>query len=58
MSNKELTSQFLIPTVIEKLIMVNELMIFILVYSKDRIIFLGTEINDHIANVIIAQLLF
>lgn len=25
---------------------------------KDRIIFLGTEINDHIANVVIAQLLF
>ena len=25
---------------------------------KDRIIFLGTEINDHIANLVIAQLLF
>jgi ATP-dependent Clp protease protease subunit len=25
---------------------------------QDRIIFLGTEINDHVANVIIAQLLF
>ena len=25
---------------------------------KDRIIFLGTEINDHVANTIIAQLLF
>ena len=46
MSNKELTSQFLIPTVMKKLIMVNELMIFILVYSKIDI-FLGTEINDH-----------
>ncbi len=25
---------------------------------KDRIIFLGTEINDHVANVVIAQMLF
>jgi len=25
---------------------------------KDRIIFLGTDINDHVANVIVAQLLF
>ena len=25
---------------------------------KDRIIFIGTEINDHIANVVVAQLLF
>lgn len=25
---------------------------------KDRIIFLGTEINDHVANVVIAELLF
>ena len=25
---------------------------------KDRIVFLGTEINDHVANVVIAQLLF
>ena len=25
---------------------------------KDRIIFLGTEINDHVANVVVAQLLF
>ncbi len=25
---------------------------------KDRIIFLGTEINDHVANVVIAQLLY
>lgn len=25
---------------------------------KDRIIFIGTEINDHVANVVIAQLLF
>src|SRR5262245_32285408 len=25
---------------------------------QDRIVFLGTEVNDHVANVIIAQLLF
>src|ERR1700736_3459328 len=25
---------------------------------KDRIVFIGTEINDHVANVVVAQLLF
>lgn len=25
---------------------------------KDRIIFIGTEIDDHVANVVVAQLLF
>src|SRR5689334_5222293 len=25
---------------------------------KDRIVFLGTEIDDHVANVVVAQLLF
>src|ERR1700738_1697206 len=25
---------------------------------KDRIIFIGSEINDHVANVVVAQLLF
>jgi ATP-dependent Clp endopeptidase proteolytic subunit ClpP len=52
------TSQFLIPTVIEK---TNYGERAYDIYSRllqDRIIFLGTEVNDQVANVIIAQLLF
>ena len=32
--------------------------ISILAFLKDRIIFIGTEITDHVANVVVAQLLF
>ncbi len=52
------TSQYLIPTVIEK---TNYGERAYDIYSRllqDRIIFLGTEVNDQVANVIIAQLLF
>ncbi len=51
-------SQYLIPTVIEK---TNYGERAYDIYSRllqDRIIFLGTEVNDQVANVIIAQLLF
>ena len=51
MSNKELTSQFLIPTVIEKTNYGERAYDIYSRLLKDRIIFLGTEINDHIANV-------
>lgn len=53
-----ITSQYLIPTVIEK---TNYGERAYDIYSRllqDRIIFLGTEVNDQVANVIIAQLLF
>ncbi len=52
------TSQYLIPTVIEKSAGGERAYD---IYSRlliDRIIFLGTEINDQVANAIIAQLLF
>lgn len=52
------TSQYLIPTVIEKSAAGERAYD---IYSRlliDRIIFLGTEINDQVANAIIAQLLF
>lgn len=48
----------LIPTVIEQ---TNRGERAYDIYSrllKDRIIFLGTEINDHVANLVVAQLLF
>ncbi|MFH1404969.1 MAG: ATP-dependent Clp endopeptidase proteolytic subunit ClpP [Patescibacteria group bacterium] len=54
----EIKSQILIPTVIEK---TNQGERVYDIYSrllKDRIIFLGTAIDDNVANLIIAQMLF
>jgi len=58
MTNKQPTSQFLIPTVVEK---TNYGERAYDIYSRlliDRIIFLGSAIDDHVANTVIAQLLF
>jgi ATP-dependent Clp protease protease subunit len=55
---KQISSSILIPTVIEK---TNAGERAYDIYSrllKDRIIFLGTAINDGVANTVIAQLLF
>jgi ATP-dependent Clp protease protease subunit len=54
----ELKSSFLIPTVIEKTHMGERAYDIYSRLLKDRIIFLGTEIDDTIANLVIAQLLF
>jgi len=54
----EVTSQFLIPTVIEKTQMGERAYDIYSRLLKDRIIFLGTAIDDAVANTIIAQLLF
>jgi len=51
-------STFLIPTVIEKTAQGERAYDIYSRLLKDRIIFLGTEINDDVANVVIAQLLF
>lgn len=51
-------SQILIPTVIEQTHMGERAYDIYSRLLKDRIIFLGTEIDDHVANIIIAQLLF
>lgn len=48
----------LIPTVIEKDGQVERAYDIYSRLLKDRIIFLGEEINDHVANIVIAQLLF
>ncbi len=56
--NTEITNQILIPTVIEKTSAGERAYD---IYSRlliDRIIFLGQAIDDHVANIIIAQLLF
>lgn len=51
-------SQYLIPTVIEKTHYGERAYDIYSRLLQDRIIFLGTEIDDGVANVIIAQLLF
>ena len=58
MTNINPISQHLIPTVIEKTNYGERAYDIYSRLLKDRIIFLGTAIDDNVANVIIAQLLF
>lgn len=51
-------SQYLIPTVIEKTTFGERAYDIYSRLLQDRIVFLGSEIDDNVANVIIAQLLF
>lgn len=51
-------SQILIPTVIENDGRTERAYDIYSRLLKDRIIFLGTEVNEHVANLIVAQLLF
>jgi ATP-dependent Clp protease protease subunit len=51
-------NQVLIPTVLEKTSYGERAYDIYSRLLKDRIIFLGTEVNDQVANLIIAQLLF
>ena len=51
-------SQFLIPTVIEKTSYGERAYDIYSRLLQDRIIFLGSPIDDHVANLVIAQLLF
>ncbi len=54
----DINSQYLIPTVIEKTSYGERAYDIYSRLLQDRIIFLGTTIDDNVANVIIAQLLF
>lgn len=54
----KMSSSILIPTVIEKTHMGERAYDIYSRLLKDRIIFLGTEIDDTVANLVIAQLLF
>lgn len=54
----DIKSQILIPTVIEKTSYGERAYDIYSRLLKDRIIFLGTAIDDHVANIIVAQLLF
>lgn len=53
-----LTNQFLIPTVIEKTSYGERAYDIYSRLLKDRIVFIGDEVDDHVANLVIAQLLF
>lgn len=57
-SHSEVESQILIPTVIEKSHMGERAYDIYSRLLKDRIIFLGTAIDDTVANLVIAQMLF
>lgn len=58
MKKNNLTSQFLIPTVIEKTGYGERAYDIYSRLLKDRIIFIGAPIEDGVANAVIAQLLF
>lgn len=58
MNEKEIKNQILIPTVIEKTATGERAYDIYSRLLKDRIVFLGTGIDDNVANIIIAQLLF
>lgn len=58
MAQDQITSQYLIPTVIEKTSFGERAYDIYSRLLKDRIIFIGTPINDGVANAVIAQLLF
>ncbi len=57
-TNEQPSAQYLIPTVIEKTQYGERAYDIYSRLLKDRIIFLGTGINDAVANAVIAQLLF
>lgn len=56
--NMNTKNQILIPTVIEKTHMGERAYDIYSRLLKDRIVFLGTEIDDTVANLVIAQMLF
>ena len=58
MINTETKSQYLIPTVIEKTNYGERAYDIYSRLLKDRIIFLGSPIDDGVANTVIAQFLF
>lgn len=58
MENSQIRSQYLIPSVIEKTTYGERSYDIYSRLLKDRIVFLGTEIDDGVANAVIAQLLF
>lgn len=57
-SYKDISNNYLIPTVIEKTAMGERAYDIYSRLLKDRIIMLGSQIDDDVANIVVAQLLF
>jgi ATP-dependent Clp protease protease subunit len=55
---KNMRNQILVPTVLEKTQFGERAYDIYSRLLKDRIIFIGTQIDDHVANLVMAQLLF
>ncbi len=55
---KDIKNQILVPTVLEKTQFGERAYDIYSRLLKDRIIFIGTQIDDHVANLVMAQLLF
>ena len=58
MKNKEVNNQYLVPTVLEKTQYGERAYDIYSRLLKDRIIFIGGPIDDAVANLVVAQLLF
>jgi len=58
MKNTPITAQMLVPMVVEKTTMGERAYDIYSRLLKERIVFLGGAIDDHVANLIVAQLLF
>ncbi|MEK7509563.1 MAG: ATP-dependent Clp endopeptidase proteolytic subunit ClpP [Patescibacteria group bacterium] len=58
MKNQPITAQMLVPMVVEKTSMGERAYDIYSRLLKERIVFLGGPIDDHVANLLIAQLLF
>ena len=56
--NKQIYDQYYVPYVIEKVGMGERAYDIYSRLLKDRIVFLGTAIDDHVGNLVVAQLLF
>jgi len=56
--NKDISNQYLVPTVLEKSQFGERAYDIYSRLLKDRIIFIGGPIDDHVANLVMAQLLF
>ncbi len=56
--NKQIYDQYYVPYVIEKVGMGERAYDIYSRLLKDRIVFLGTAVDDHVGNIVVAQLLF
>ena len=58
MSNQRITGQLVVPTVVESTGRVERAFDIYSLLLRERIVFLGAPIEDHVANLVVAQLLY